>query len=272
MLYDSLLSKGLKPTSVRLVHALIRSAYSWGMKRGLVSSNPAKLAECPTAQPEPPHAPSMETVQAHLEILREEDPELALVVRVASTIALRRNEIAGLRWAHINLDAGLVSITEGVIVTPGQGASVTSTKTGQHGHGVLSADEGLVSMLRDAFERLEKVAADVGADVSPDAYVFSSDPVHGKPINPDTLTKRLRRHMDRHPVLASFTLKDLRAFVATQLHAEGADVTTAQAVLRHQSSQTTLKHYRAAQMDRVRGATLELGRQIGLPRLLDNRH
>jgi integrase len=117
-------------------------------------------------------------------------------------------------------------------------------------------------MLRDAFERLEKVAADVGADVSPDAYVFSSDPVHGKPINPDTLTKRLRRHMDRHPELASFTLKDLRAFVATQLHAEGADVTTAQAVLRHQSSQTTLKHYRAAQMDRVRGATLELGRQI----------
>ena len=271
-LYDALLTKGLKATSVRLVHALIRGAFAWGEKRGHVSSNPATLAECPTARTEPPHAPSMETVQAHLEILREEDPELALVVRVASTIALRRNEIAGLRWAHINLDAGLVSITEGVIVTPGQGASVTSTKTGQHGHGVLSADEGLVSMLRDAFERLEKVAADVGADVSPDAYVFSSDPVHGKPINPDTLTKRLRRHMDRHPELASFTLKDLRAFVATQLHAEGADVTTAQAVLRHQSSQTTLKHYRAAQMDRVRGATLELGRQIGLPRLLDNRH
>jgi integrase len=262
MLYDSLLSKGLKPTSVRLVHALIRSAYSWGMKRGFVSSNPAKLAECPTARPEPPHAPSMETVQAHLEILQEQDPELALVVRVASTIALRRNEIAGLRWAHINLDAGLVSITEGVIVTPGQGASVTSTKTGQHGHGVLSADEGLVSMLRDAFERLEKVAADVGADVSPDAYVFSSDLIHGKPINPDTLTKRLRRHMDRHPELASFTLKDLRAFTATMLEATGAGITTAQAVLRHASGQTTMRHYRAARMDRVRGATVALGQQI----------
>ncbi len=263
MLYDSLLSKGLKPTSVRLVHALIRSAYSWGMKRGFVSSNPATLAECPTARTEPPHAPSMETVQAHLEILREEDPELALVVRVASTIALRRNEIAGLRWAHINLDAGLVSVTEGIIVTPGEGVSVTATKTGQHGHGVLSADEGLVSMLRDAFERLEKVAADVGADVSPDAYVFSSDPVHGKPINPDTLTKRLRNHMDRHPEIPSFTLKDLRAFTATMLEATGADITTAQAVLRHASGQTTMRHYRAARMDRVRGATVELGQLIG---------
>jgi len=204
----------------------------------------------------------METVQAHLEVLREQDPELALVVRLASTIGQRRNEIAGLRWGHIDLTKGLVSISEGVIVTPGEGATVTETKTGQHGHGVLSIDDDLASMLQDAQERLEKVAADLGEEVSSDAYVFSSDPLHGKPINPDTLTKRLRNHMDRHPEIPSFTLKDLRAFTATQLEADGADITTAQAVLRHASGQTTMRHYRAAQMDRVRGATLALGRRI----------
>jgi len=138
-LYDALLAKGLKATSVCLVHALIRSAFIWGEKRGMVSSNPATLAECPTARTEPPHAPSMETVQAHLEILQE-DPETALAVRLAATIGLRRNEIAGLRWEHVDLDKGLVSITEGITVTPGQGASVTSTKTGHHGHGVLSIE------------------------------------------------------------------------------------------------------------------------------------
>jgi len=266
-LYDTLIAKGLKPSSVQRVHGLLSAAYSWGLKRGFVSSNPAKLAECPTARTEPPHAPSMETVKAHLEILQE-DPETALAVRLAATIGLRRNEIAGLRWEHVDLDKGLVSITEGITVTPGQGASVTSTKTGLHGHGVLSADEELVAILRDTSELLEKVAADVGADVPSDAYVFSSGPLHEKPINPDTLTKRLRRHMDRHPEIPSFTLKDLRAFTATQLHAEGADVTTAQAVLRHQSPQTTLRHYRAAQMDLVRGATVDLGRRIDLQRLL----
>ncbi len=123
-------------------------------------------------------------------------------------------------------------------------------------------------MLRDTRERLEKVAADLGEDVPSDAYVFSSGPLHRTPINPDTLTKRLRNHMGRHPEIPSFTLKDLRAFTATQLHADGADVTTAQAVLRHQSPQTTLRHYRAAQMDLVRGATVDLGRRIDLQRLL----
>ena len=260
-LYDTLIAKGLKPSSVQRVHGLLSAAYSWGEKRGFVSSNPAKLAECPTARTEPPHAPSMETVKAHLEILQE-DPETALAVRLAATIGLRRNEIAGLRWEHVDLDKGLVSITKGITVTPGQGASVTSTKTGLHGHGVLSIDEELVAMLRDTFERLEKTAADLGADVPSDAYVFSSDPLNGKPINPDTLTKRVKAHMDRHREIPSFTLKDLRAFTATMLEATGADITTAQAVLRHSSGQTTMRHYRAARMDRVRGATVELGRQI----------
>ena len=59
--------------------------------------------------------------------------------------------------------------------------------------------------------------------------------------------------MDRHPEIPSFTLKDLRAFMAMQLHADGADATTAQAVLRH---------YRAAQMDLMRSATVDLGRRI----------
>ena len=46
------------------------------------------------------------------------------------------------------------------------------------------------------------------------------------------------------------------------LCAAGADVTTPQAVLLHQSFQTTLRHYGAAHMDLVRGATVEAGRRI----------
>ena len=141
-LYDSLIAKGLSPSSVKLIHALIQGAFSWGEKRGFVSSNPAKLAECPTVRMEPPSAPSMETVQQHLHILQEDDPETALVVRLAATIGLRRNEIAGLRWELVDLDKGLVSITEGITVTPGVGTAVTSTKTGAHGHGVLAIDRG----------------------------------------------------------------------------------------------------------------------------------
>ena len=271
LLYDSLIHKGLAPGSVHAIHRLLRAAFTWGIERGLVRLNPVRLARCPSVELRPPRAPSLQTVQVHLELLLQEDLETALVVRLAATLGLRRSELAGLRWRCIDLDAGLVGIEEGVTVTPGEGRKVTETKTGLHGQGVLYMDESLIELLRDAYESLEKDAVDLGVDISSDAYVFSSDPLHEKPINPDTLTKRLRNHMDRHPEIPSFTLKDLRAFTATMLEATGADITTAQAVLRHASGQTTMRHYRAARMDRVRGATVELGRQIDLQRRLDGR-
>ena len=271
LLYDSLIHKGLAPGSVHAIHRLLRAAFTWGIERGLVRLNPVRLARCPSVELRPPRAPSLQTVQVHLELLLQEDLETALVVRLAATLGLRRSELAGLRWRCVDLDAGLVGIEEGVTVTPGEGRKVTETKTGLHGQGVLYVDEALIELLRDAYESLEKDAVDLGVDISSDAYVFSSDPLHEKPINPDTLTHRVKAHMKRHPDLPSFTLKDLRAFTATQLEADGADITTAQTVLRHASGQTTMRHYRAARMDRVRGATVELGRQIGRQRRLGER-
>lgn len=58
------------------------------------------------------------------------------------------------------------------------------------------------------------------------------------------------------------TLKSLRAFVASELEADGADLTTAQAVLRHRSSTTTARHYKAAREARVRQATRGLGERL----------
>jgi integrase len=262
LLYDSLLDKGLNPTSVQHIHGLLCAAYSWGNRRGVVSTNPTKSADCPTAHAPPPRSPDPSAVLAHLALLEIEDPETALVVRIAATIGLRRNEIAGLRWGHISFDHKTVSVVEGISASPGKGLIVTGTKTGQHGHGVLFIDDGLVELLEAAYSSLEKQAAELGEDIPENAYVFSADPLSRRPFSPDVLTKRLKKHMNKHQDIPSFTLKDLRSFCATQLHATGADVTTAQAVLRHQSPQTTLKYYMAAQMAKVRESTIELGERL----------
>lgn len=99
VLYDSVLAKGLKPSSVQLVHGLVCAAYSWGNRRGFVSSNPAKFAECPTARMEPPRSPSMESVKEHLEILQEEDqmapPPPPPSVTECLTTRSQANEIPG---------------------------------------------------------------------------------------------------------------------------------------------------------------------------------
>ena len=259
--YDRLL-QDLKPNTVRLIHALIRAAYQSGMERGLVSSNPASLARCPSCKSSAPTAPTVETVRAHLDVLVESDPVMALMVRLAAGCGMRRSELIALRWSHFNFDTGTVAISEGITDTPGVGQQTTATKTGRFGWGVIPIGEQILDDLRQHHETLEKNAANLGVEVPTDAYLFSSGPLGEKPWHCDSPSKRLRKHMKANPELSSFTLKDLRAFAATEVVSSGANLEAASAILRHESPQTTMKYYRAVREDVARQAALDLQRRL----------
>ena len=68
--------------------------------------------------------------------------------------------------------------------------------------------------------------------------------------------------MKAHPELFSFTLKDLRAFAATEVVSSGTNLEAASAILRHESPQTTMKYYRAVREDVARQAALDLQRRL----------
>ncbi len=255
--YDRLL-QSLKPNTVRLIHALIRSAYRSAIERGLLESNPATRARCPTVKAPVPVAPSASCVGAHYRILLESDPDMALVVRLAACLGLRRAEILALKWHHIDLESGSVAVTDGLINTPGIGQEITETKTGRFGWAEFPLDEQLVGELTDHRTRLEKNAAQVGVSPPDNGYVFSNSPLGETAWHPDTPSKRLRRHMLSHPEIPPFTLKNLRAFVSTEVIARGANLQSASAILRHESTQTTAKYYNAVREDAARSAVLDL--------------
>ena len=255
--YDRLL-QNLKPNTVRLIHALIRSAYGSAVERGLLESNPATKARCPTVKAPAPVAPLVSSVEAHYRILLKSDPDMALVVRLAACLGIRRAEILALKWNHIDLESAILVITDGLINTPGIGQEITETKTGRFGWAVFPLDEQLVGELTDHRTRLEKNAAQLGVSPPDNGYVFSNSPLGETAWHPDTPSKRLRRHMLSHPELPPFTLKNLRAFASTEVIARGASLQTASAILRHESTQTTAKYYNAVREDAARSAVLDL--------------
>ena len=262
LFYDQLLKVPLSPATIKLVNALIGAAYERGLRRGLVSSNPTKLAERPSVTARKPTAPRIDTVLAHLDLLYEEDPELALLVLLASGLALRRSELLALRWEHVDLIDGSINICEGITNTPTVGQQTTGTKTGRLGWTIFQIGEHLMDELTKQHERLEKAAANLGVEIKPGSYVFSPAPLHQKAWYPDSVTKRVKRHMRAHPELPSFTLKDLRAFAATEVALSGAPRAMASAILRHQSIQTTEKYYVAVRDGQAREAALDLQRRL----------
>ena len=256
------LQKNLSPSSIQRINAVLGAAYERGIDLGFVSHNPTKRTRRPSVPTPLPTAPKAETVQAHLNILREEDPQLALAVLLTSRLGFRRGELIALRWRHIDLEARWLDVCEGLTHTPGIGVETTPTKTGRQGWARCALGARLAEALEDQRTRYEKVMASIGEYPTDDAFVLSPTPTHETAWYGDSLTKRLGRHMSRHPELPRFTLKDLRDYAATELVAGGASLSHAKALLRHQSAKTTERYYVAVREQQLLQESLALQERL----------
>ena len=257
--YDQLLGS-LAPGSIRRLHQQLSSMLHWAVKRGYVHRAETERVEIPARRTTIPTAPEAEQVSELLSSLQD-DEDLWLAVRLASTLGLRRGELAGLCWGDIDLGAGTVRVQRSVIVLTGNKPETVSTKTGELGHAVLPIDVGLVDELSRRRIRFRTTAMEIGVPLE-SLFVFASeDPRH--PPRPDGFTRRLSTHLGHHPDVPRITFKDLRAFVGTELAVNGTDLVTAQTVLRHTDHTTTARYYVAPRQRKVREATIGLGERLG---------
>ena len=108
--YATLAREGLAPRTIRLIHTVLHRALGQAKIWGVIRDNPADFAK-------PPKMPDQETsmlqpdqAAALLECLRGNP--LYLLVSLALGTGMRRNEMFGLRWKDIDLDAGRLTIEQ----------------------------------------------------------------------------------------------------------------------------------------------------------------
>jgi len=253
-LYDRLAVQQLSPRTIHHVHSELRAMLNWAWRRELVAENVVLRAEAPSVPLGEIVAPERDVVQAHLQLLQSNNPDLELALVLAATFGLRRSELAGLRWSHIDFDKCVLHIREGITHVPGTGFTTTRTKTGVHGQADYELHELHIERLLRHRDQLEDRACRANVRLPDDPYVFSADPFHDEPIRPDSLGQKLRRHCQLHPDLPVLTLKMLRSYTSSEIYGTGADETTAAAILRDRP-ETTARHYRAARRASMRTAT-----------------
>jgi len=158
----------------------------------------------------------------------------------------------------IDLDAKTLKVCEGIVKIPGHGSITTGTKTGLHGYARFDLHQTSFDVLISRYSEFgQRLLAFENREQS-NGYLFSSDLLCERPIDPDLLTKWLRKHCANHPEIEPITFQSLRKFTSSALEGGGVDETTASALLRDRP-ETVSRHYRAAQQSRVRIATLQLG-------------
>jgi integrase len=120
------------------------------------------------------------------------DLTLPILLHLAFMTALRRGELAGLRWSGVNLDAGYLNVRDSEnrhgdskLKTPGSWRTV-----GLH--------PITVDALRSWRHAQEERASQAGVSLNSDSYVLSPAADSSGPYKPNSITQRWNRFRKRH--------------------------------------------------------------------------
>jgi integrase len=230
----------MKPSTIHQVHSILSGAFDTARRWGWVGFNPADSARPPTVTHETRQAtPPADVAKVIAECRAREMHQVALYLWLAAITGGRRGELCAIQVRDVDLEHGLLFIASNYVVKGGQKVR-KDTKTHQKRWNAL--DDASVAFIREQLDETAAKLAKVGLELPPDAYLFSNDPMHATPWNPDWASHKVADLA--YAAGVDLNIKQLRHYTASQLLAARFDLRNTAARLGHGGGgATTLKHY-----------------------------
>lgn len=228
----------LSAKTVLEYHRLISAVLAQAEKEGLVPFNAAAKATPPSPEKKPPNYFQPETVYAILDAADKEPLKYRAFVYLCVSTGARRGELAGLKWDHIDLDTGIITIEKGLLYSSKRGKYEDSTKTREQRH--LKIPQEVVGLLKQLRVSQLENRLKRGECWHDSGYVFTRD--DGHPMHPQTWTGWMNDFSIRHD-LPHINPHSFRHTAASVLIANHIDIVTTSKLLGHASPDTTAKYY-----------------------------
>ncbi len=162
----------LSSTTIRHIHFVLRGAYEKGLRWRWVGANPVLNASPPAPRRPEPRPPSA-TEAARLVERAWEDPDWGMLVWLTMTTGARRGELCALRWSHVDLVTGVVTLSR-AIAQDGSHREEKDTKTHQQRR--VALDLETVAALTEHWKRCSARAAAGDVSLTSEAFAFSLVP------------------------------------------------------------------------------------------------
>ena len=249
--------KPMSASAVRQIHWILSAALAAAVRWDWIKSNPAEVVKKPRQRPPQPEPPTVDEAARIIAAAWEQDENWGTLVWLVMVTGMRRAEVLALHWQHIDLSAGVLSIRRNYV----RGIE-KDTKTHQMRR--IALDETTVAMLTEHCQRYEQAARQLELEPSQHSYVFSYQPAHDAPCDPNGVTHRYsamcaKLGIDSH-------LHALRHYFATELLTSGVDLRTVTGRLGHAGGgATTLRVYAAWVPESDRRAAEILGSRVTRP-------
>jgi len=230
----------LGDSTIRQIHFILSGALRRAVRWRWIGTSPIGQAEPPSA-PKPDPRPPSAADAARVVHAAWSDPEWVLVLWLIMVTGIRRGELCALRWVHVDLVAGVLSVRRSIWQ---RGKVVGEKDTKDHQKRRIALDLETVAMLAEHRARGEERAATLGCELADDAFVFSTTPDGSRHLLPDSVSQRYGDLVRRLGIHTS--IHKLRHYSATELISAGVDPRTVAGRLGHGGGgTTTLRYYTA---------------------------
>jgi len=237
-------SLSLAPASKTKIKSAFSVLYSHAIRNQWLTFNPISKARTSSKRLREKDVLTPEEFQALMEELSIRDR--AMVMLVGST-GLRRSELIALTWSDIDVDTLEVNVVRSCVRN-----RFGETKTACSRRPVPLHPQVLEILLEWKKESVYKADGD---------FLFPSIRRNGKqPLSPDSLLRRSVRPALKRAGIEGKIIgwHSFRHSLATNLRAMGVDIKTAQELLRHANSRTTLDIYTRAVSQQKRDANAQV--------------
>ena len=224
----------MKPSTIRGIHSILSGAFAAAQRWEWTERNPVESAKPPTTIRWPIPATSPDDVAKVIAEARAHSTALGLYLWLVVVTGVRRGELCGLQLRDIDLNRGLVHVAFNCVVRGGQRVR-KDTKT--HQDRWLAIDPDTCALIATYLDEIRAELTAVGVELRDDAYLFSNDPAHSRPWNPDWATHKVAEAADAAGV--KLDIKGGRHYTASQLLAGGFDLRNTAARLGHSGGGAT---------------------------------
>jgi integrase len=236
--YARLLSKGLSPSSVELVHVILHKAMKDALRLGIIQRNVVSLVQPPRRKSRLMKTLSEEDALKFMAAARGERFEALFVL--ALTTGMREGELLALQWKDIDLDKSTVQV-RGTLLRDGNRFVIAEPKSAKSRRSIaLSKRAAYVLRLHHSRQEHEKALLGEEWDITYD-LVFPN--TLGKPMKPCNLSQDVFKRVLRKAGLPNIRFHDLRHTAATLLLGKGINPKIVSEMLGHSQISITLDIY-----------------------------
>lgn len=224
--------------TIRHHYVLINNIFERCKKWKLISENPNESIDKPKENCKKAKFYNYEQLKKLLDVLTLEPITHRAPITLCIDTGMRREELNGLRWEHVDLDKGKINIKE-VRLAIGKKIVVTTPKTEKSIRPIVITSTSL-ELLKKLKSYQENMANTMGNKWTCTGYVFVNE--HGLPYYPDTLSKIFKKIVKKYN-LDDLSLHKLRHTSASLLLNKKTDVVSVSERLGHSNTSTTLNIY-----------------------------